>query len=414
MFSDGKQKECGRCHQVKNVNEFEMFMKHTNNIAKPYYERYCRPCRLEYKQVRALTNKANILRNIYGGRFGEKCPECNTTIAKLPAFDFHHPNKELKTKPINFHGNWEKVLKRLENEKVIPSCRNCHLEKQQKFYSKYKELIDRKNKFESSLEGIEAKLYKQIYKQYPGIGHKEGHQIKSWMSKKIVVERLYNGGCIGCSEKNITALQFHHRDIEKKTFKKYDKLRYTTLENIEKKLIQDDAVCLCGTCHRMTTSKYFEKNHREIVGSKYSQETIKYYKELNESIKNHKFPTVILNQYPHIKTEQIIIGEKKIKSYKLTFEEKRIKSEIKALSWERPSQYWKLSSGELLDPTKESSQENPLYKHKDWFKTIYNNEKWGLSEHKIARLTNTSNTTINYWRNKLKIPIKKENIGKNT
>lgn len=191
----------------------------------------------------------------------------------------------MKTKPINFHGNWKDVLKRLENEKVIPSCRNCHLEKQPKFYNKYKELIEHKNKFESSLEGIEAKLYKQIYKQYPGIGHKEGHQIKSWMSKRIVIERLYNGGCISCGEKNLGTLQFHHCEKEKKTFQKYDKIRYTTLEKIEKKLIQDDAVCLCGNCHRMITSRYYEKNHQEIIGTKHSQEVTKTFKNLKGSIK---------------------------------------------------------------------------------------------------------------------------------
>ena len=41
--------------------------------------------------------------------------------------------------------------------------------------------------------------------------------------------------CIGCGEKNLSTLQFHHRDITKKTFQKYDKLRYTTIEKIEKK-----------------------------------------------------------------------------------------------------------------------------------------------------------------------------------
>ena len=402
----GKQKECGRCHETKSINEFEMYMSNRNNVTKTKYERYCRPCRLEYKQVRALTNKTNIIRNINGGKFGEKCSECDTTIAKLPAFDFHHPIKELKTKPINFHGNWEKVLKRLEKEKAIPSCRNCHLKEQSKYYNKYKNLIEHKNKFETSLEGIEKKLYKQIYKQYPGIGHKEGHQIKSWMSKRIVIDRLYNGGCLGCREKNLATLQFHHRDIEKKTFQKYDKLRYTTLEKIEKKLIQDDAVCLCGNCHRMVTSKYYKNNHQEIVGSKYSQEIKGYFRDLNESVKNYKFPANILKQYPFIKTEKIVIGEGKAKSYKLNPDEKRIKNEILAHNWKGISQNWKLPSGELLDPSKESSRTNPLYKHENWLKTIYSNKNWGLTDLKIARLTNTSNTTINYWRNKLQIPVK--------
>lgn len=411
-INDGTQKDCRRCNQTKSIKEFEMYMSYANNIAKTRFESYCKSCRLEYKQVRALTNKSNIIRNIYGGKFGEKCPDCNTTIAKLPAFDFHHPNKELKTGRMNFHGNWKNTLKRLEWEKAVPSCRNCHLEKQSKFYNKYKELIDRKNKFESSLEGIEAKLYNQIYKKYPGIGHKEGHQIKSWMSKRIVVERLYNGGCIGCDEKNLSTLQFHHRDKEKKTFQKYDRLRYTTLEKIEKKLIQDDTVCLCGNCHRMITSKYYEKNHQEIIGSKYSLDVTKYFKNLKESIDNHEFPAKILKQYPFIKDEKVEIGIRKQVHYKLEPNEKRIKKEIMEFNWKSISQNWKLPSGEVLDPTKESSRTNPLYKHKNWFKTVYNNNDWGLSETKIARITNTSSTSINYWRNKLQIPLKNSSLLK--
>ena len=99
-------------------------------------------------------------------------------------------------------------------------------------------------------------------------------------------------------------------------------------------------------------------------------------------------------------------------SYKLKPDEKRIKSEIMTFDWQKVSQNWRLPSGELLDPTKESSRANPLYKHKDWLNNVYNNKDWGLSDAKIARLTNSSNTNINYWRNKFQIPVKKENIGK--
>ena len=407
-INDGTQKECGRCHETKSINDFEIYNR--NDAAKRHRERYCRPCRQEYKQIRALTNKNNIIRNIYGGKYGNKCPGCDTTVAKLPAFDFHHPIKELKTGTMNFHGNWEKTLKRLEKEKVIPSCRNCHLKEQPKFYKKYKNLIEHKNEFESSLEGIEGKLYKQIYKQYPGIGHKEGHQIKSWMSKRIAVDRLYNGGCIGCGEKNLATLQFHHRDRDKKTFQKYDKLRYTTLQKIEKILIKDDAVCLCGNCHRMITTKHYEKNHQEIVGIKYSQEIKKIFFNLKENIKNYEFPANFLKQYPNIETEKIEIGGRKPNFYKLNPIEKRIKEEIMAFDWRNFSQNWKLPSGEVLDPTKESSIINPLYKHKYWLKTVYSNKNWNLSDPKIARLTNTSKTTINYWRNKLQINVKNSNL----
>lgn len=398
LLNEGNIKECRRCHEFKSINDFEKYMRSRKKA-------YCRPCRLEYKQVRALQNKTNIIRNINGGKYAEKCPECNITIAKLPAFDFHHPIKELKTKEINFHGNWEKTLSKLEQEKVIPSCRNCHLKKQPKYYSKYKELIENRNDFESSIKGIEKKLYQLIYSQFPDKGHKEGYQIKSWISKRIVIERLYNGNCIGCGEKDLQALQFHHRDITKKTFQKYDKLRYTTVEKIEKKLIQDDVVCLCGNCHRMTESYYFEKNHQEIVGTKYNREITTYYRNLKNNIKNFKFPANILKQHPLIKTEKVEIGWKP-RSYNLTREEERIKEEIRSINWNAFSQNWNLPTGEVLNPNIKSSQTNPLYKHKAWLEYVYNNIEWGLSDKRIARITNTSLTTINYWRKKLRINTK--------
>jgi len=124
---------------------------------------------------------------------------------------------------------------------------------------------------------------------------------------------------------------------------------------------------------------------------------------LKDNIKNFKFPANIVKQYPHIKTEKVEFGWKP-KSYELTNDEERIKEEIRSTNWNAISQNWNLQTGELLNPTKVSSQSNPLYKHKAWLEHVY--YEWGLSDPKIARITNTSQTTINYWRNKLKIQSK--------
>ncbi len=150
----------------------------------------------------------------------------------------------------------------------------------------------------------------------------------------------------------------------------------------------------------MAEAYNFEKNHQEIIGSKYNHKLTIFYNNLKENVKNFKFPAKILKQYPNIKTEKIEIGWKP-KSYELTQEEERIKKEISLTNWNKISQNWRLSTGELLDPSKESSPTNPLYKHKNWLEYVY--YKWELSDNKIARITNTSQTTIQYWRNKLKI-----------
>jgi hypothetical protein len=366
----------------------------------------------ENRRIRTLRNKARIIQNIYDGKYGGKCSRCKRTITKLPAFDLHHPDGDLKMGEIKYDGNWEKVLIRLEKEKAMPLCRNCHLKKQSKFYNKYKDIILHKNNFESDLAGIDKKIYQYLYAC--NFEYKQAYQIKSWISKRIVISRLYNGRCIGCGENNLASLVFHHRDTRKKTFFKYDALRYTKIEKIEKKLIKDDAICLCGNCHRMIEAPYFENNHKEILGNRCSQEIKNIYQNLKSNIKNFRFPENILKQYPQIKTEKIEIG---IKSpiYELQPEEQRIKKEIKTYKWQDVTNNWKLPSGQLLNPTKECSRENPLYKHEKWLKTIYYNEGWCLSDEKIARLTNSSQSTINLWRKRHQIKTKDyEKDRKNT
>ncbi len=79
----------------------------------------------------------------------------------------------------------------------------------------------------------------------------------------------------------------------------------------------------------------------------------------------------------------------------------------------RFSQNWKLPTGELLDPTKECSRTNPLYKHRKWLECIYNNKKWYLIDGRIARITNTSQTKINNWGKKLQIKTREEQVKQN-
>ena len=74
------------------------------------------------------------------------------------------------------------------------------------------------------------------------------------------------------------------------------------------------------------------------------------------------------------------------------------------------SKNWKLPTGGLLNPTKECSQTNPLYKYKPWLQYIYNKKRWKLTDGKIARISNTSQTTINYWRKKLQIKTREAQI----
>ncbi|MHA1460923.1 MAG: hypothetical protein ACTSO8_05520 [Promethearchaeota archaeon] len=289
LYNDGKQKECGRCLQIKPHNEFKL----RNDIrkVKPYLRSNCNQCKNELNQIYIFKNKHKILTNIYNGKFKEKCPECETKVFKLPAFDFHHLDKNYKlTQRIRTRGNWKKTMERLEQEKTIPLCNSCHLTKKATVFNKFKEIVLRKNNFENNLTGIENNIYQYIKSNLEPEENKHLHQIKSWIKKRIVTERLYKGSCIGCGEKDLSTFQFHHRDPEKKSYRSWTQINFLSISEIMEKLVKDNAICLCGTCHSMVEARHFKENMNEIVGSKNLPELKTFYEKLNRNINNYSFP----------------------------------------------------------------------------------------------------------------------------
>jgi len=67
----------------------------------------------------------------------------------------------------------------------------------------------------------------------------------------------------------------------------------------------------------------------------------------------------------------------------------QIKNKIRNFSWENVSRNWviKYNNKKLqLDSKKDPSNDNPLYIHKDWLNTVYNNESWNLNDSQIAEI----------------------------
>ena len=289
LYNDGKQKECGRCLQIKPHNEFKL----RNDIrkVKPYLRSNCNQCKNELNQIYIFKNKHKILTNIYNGKFKEKCPECETKVSKLPAFDFHHPDKSLKEEQrIRTYSNWSKTKEVLEKEGVIPLCKNCHSIKQATVFNKYKEIITKKNDFEKNFEGLEKNIHLYMRTQLKYEKFDQIRQIKSWIKKRIVTENLFNGRCVGCGKDKLPTLQFHHKDPKHKTYQKWSDLSNLSVSKIRKKLKEDDAVCLCANCHSMTESSHFKKNLSEIVENRDINELKTFYKKLDHKIKNYSFP----------------------------------------------------------------------------------------------------------------------------
>lgn len=115
-------------------------------------------------------------------------------------------------------------------------------------------------------------------------------QIIPWIKKRIVIENLYNGKCIGCDEDKLPTLQFHHKDPEQKTYEKWSDLSNLNINKIMEKLKDDSAICLCANCHSMTESKQFKENMSEIIEKRDVSELKIYYKNLNKNIESYSFP----------------------------------------------------------------------------------------------------------------------------
>jgi len=288
-FNDGKQKECGRCHQIKPHIEFKV--RNDKRKDKPYLRSNCNQCKNELNQIYILKNKRKIISNIYNGKFKEKCPECETRFYKLPAFDFHHTDKNHKhSQRIRTRGNWKKTMKRLEQEKTIPLCNSCHITKKATVFNKFKEVVLQKNNFENNLTDIEINIHQYLKGNLKPEENKHLYRIKSWIKKRIVTERLYNGSCIGCGEKSLSTFQFHHRDPKLKSFSDWSQISSLRASEIMEKLIKDNAVCLCGTCHKMAEARHFEENMSEIIKGKDLDELKTYYDRLSRNINTYNFP----------------------------------------------------------------------------------------------------------------------------
>ncbi|TKJ20055.1 MAG: hypothetical protein CEE43_13485 [Promethearchaeota archaeon Loki_b32] len=61
------------------------------------------------------------------------------------------------------------------------------------------------------------------------------------------------------------------------------------------------------------------------------------------------------------------------------------------------SQYQKIT----LNPYQECSDNNPLYKHKDWLKYLYYSEDFQMTDEKLAKLCNITKDAVYYWRKKI-------------
>jgi len=104
-----------------------------------------------------------------------------------------------------------------------------------------------------------------------------------------------------------------------------------------------------------------------------------------------------------MKTKEKFEGNKDLKT---------IKEYLRNLDWKSLSNNWVVLLREhhtkpyekiLLDPHKDPSNENPLWKHEIWLKRVYADEKYDFSDSLISRITGISRITVRKYRLKFNI-----------
>jgi hypothetical protein len=84
-----------------------------------------------------------------------------------------------------------------------------------------------------------------------------------------------------------------------------------------------------------------------------------------------------------------------------------VRDEIKKMDWSEMKWYIvirvnKLSTQKIfLNPLKDCSEENPLYKHKGWVERILSDSRFNLTDPRLARLCRISESTAYRWRSKI-------------
>lgn len=266
LFNHGERKECGDCH---NIRSHEYFRKRQGRLRS-----ICEDCRQKKYSINNLRKQVKIITNL----FDSKCHNCNIGLHFLPSMQFHHLSPYSKTYTWRtLRGrNIDAIIRIIKNENLKVLCKNCHACEEMTNYDRFKEIILSEKLSITNTEDIDELIYNEIrnnikYKSgyHKGAQHRARikYRIKKWVKKRLVIEILYNGTCVGCEninlEEKLPALEFHHRNPIKKEFK-WEHISKYPLNMIIDILKNEDCICLCKNCHSLVHSIVFEQFYSEI------------------------------------------------------------------------------------------------------------------------------------------------------
>ena len=275
LFNDGERKECGRCHKIKS---HEYFTKRQGRLHS-----VCEKCRQKIQGINNFKKQIKVITNL----FEKQCHNCHTGLQILPAMQFHHINscsKNYTWRTLRGR-NIDEIIRIMKKENLQVLCKNCHTCTEVTNFDKFKDIVLSKKLSINNVGQIDDVVYEEIKnnikyrKEYlKGAQHRARikYRIKKWIKKRLVIEILYSGACIGCEDININdklpALEFHHRNPIKKEFK-WEHLSKYPIDNIINILKNEDCICLCKNCHSLIHSinfkqyldEIFEKEHASLI-----------------------------------------------------------------------------------------------------------------------------------------------------
>ena len=228
----------------------------------------------------------------------KNCLRRNTDISELPDIDFHHhtSKKTIEWSKIR-HSNYKKILKILEKDRVILLCTNCHSKEQSLTFNQFDDIILKPNLFEYSASEIRSLIFNAIKKRYPEKTSEARSKIKYnimlWIKKRYVIEKLYNGKCIGCGEitvfHNLPSLIFHHKKFNQYKENIWRRIQTKKVEEIIRILKKEKCICLCSNCHRLLHAPYFLTYIINYLKDDEIPKVKSFYDQLIKNVKNFSY-----------------------------------------------------------------------------------------------------------------------------
>ena len=217
-------------------------------------------------QVKMFVKERKLIEDLNKIYFGEDfkeehrqvCVECKREIINLPAVQFHHFGEKSTSWDVIKFLPYQEILDKMIKEKAFPMCVNCHEKKQAKLFEVFKDSIYKENLFK--LNG--AQIHKLINEDLKNKEKKRSKsKILAWVKKRLIIEQLYEGKCIGCDlicdKSTLPSFIFHHRTEKKSSI--WSKMKTKSLDEIYNWIKNDECVNLCANCHSLISAAIFLK-----------------------------------------------------------------------------------------------------------------------------------------------------------